>query len=292
MSGKEQFIFEASQARDVQRAGADQAYPNLLEQLPILNAERDDLPKTHGPKVYVVGQLDYDYTSHSRRRNVLAAQKRAGFGEGSNDLVPFLKKENQWLKALTWTVSIDEVPYYAIEPGTFDGERIYQDILENFKGDDMGLLAVSVAGIVKGKISLISGECIPVIRPHEVTFWRLADIVGDREDAENIARFLVRMLPSIRNYGLAVEDRAKNYGVTFSMIVTKLLNSHHVGKYFIESVGVQKSPIYPKGTECWDVTIKLFQASDLNKKQNFQVTVDVSTSTPMFISDILSWNSV
>src|SRR5262249_33961909 len=114
--------------------------------------------------VYALGQLDYDFGSEARRDSFL--QRGLKDPHQPRQLLAHLKENPSDAAGGVWTLLEDATPIYAISPaGPFAAET-YARLQEFLSAQhDEGAERVSIAGVVSGKETLMSGQIVPVIYP-------------------------------------------------------------------------------------------------------------------------------
>ena len=142
--------------------------------------------------VYALGQLDYDLVSEARLDSL--AQTIAGAaGMSRSERVLAIDPrrmlahldEHPWdAAALEWTLGIDGTAIYAVRPqGPFAADA-YKELRRFLREQlDEGVERVSIAGVVAGKATLLTGQVVPVIAPElrAMSSWStaaLADAVA------------------------------------------------------------------------------------------------------------------
>lgn len=100
--------------------------------------------------------------------------------------------------------------------------------------------------------------------------------------------FMNRIYYELRNKGLTPQERATNFAITEAYDLTKCLRRG----LNLQSITVAKSPLCRPESDCWDVTVTLFDPARLMTKPRttYHVTVDVSDVKPVFVVPMLEFN--
>ncbi|WP_375766850.1 hypothetical protein NR798_34910 [Archangium gephyra] len=107
-----------------------------------------------GPPVLVTGALGFDPGTY-QRRDTWNAHSNA-------ELRDYLERVPSDAELVTWTLSIDERPVYAIRPGGPFSRKMYEK-LRGLLLDPPFNGVVTVAGQIAGTATLLNGEVVPVI---------------------------------------------------------------------------------------------------------------------------------
>src|SRR5262249_52054904 len=136
---------------------------------------------------------------------------------------------------------------------------------------------VSIAGTLGGKVTLLTGQVVPVIHPdmRGMFNWRIQDLIAsltkdlpeaERDDVgERIQRIFTRFYYDFRNLGVTPQERALNFSVTVGTNMVRALSrvrfeeTRGAAKRFeLEDVQVVQSPICRPDSDCWDVKLSFF----------------------------------
>lgn len=277
-------------------------------------SEEDDCPTCQkgssaggGKIVYALGTLSYDLGSDTRRRSLSTSLDDKSFYDPAALLKDLKKASNTYLaESIIWTLSIDEVPVYAIRPsGAFAAEG-YKQLLSLL--DDQlteGAERISLPGVLDGHVGLPSGLILPVVVPEfrgmyswtttELTKTLLAgvtaDNLADREEA--IGNFLERVYFEIRNPGQAPQDRALNFAATQAYQVERVFERALKENLQLDGIDVAKSPIARPGSDSWDVKLTFFNPMKRMEEARmlFRFTVDVSDVIPVMVGKVRQWRA-
>ena len=256
------------------------------------------------PLVYALGQLGFDFGTEARRDSI--AQHMEGNPADPNQLLAYLE-ENPWdAEAIIWTLNLDATPIYAIQPqGVFANEgyaRLRQFLREQLTE---GVERISLPGIIIGKVSLMSGQVVPVVRPelrcmYSWTTAALVGAVGGEASEENkeydkrrqgVVSFLERVYHELRNLGLTSQERAINYAATNAFNANKIFESALGANMELDTIEVERSPICRPDSDCWDVKLLFFDPENiLRSRRAYRFTVDVSEVCPVAVGDVRSWS--
>lgn len=268
--------------------------------------------------VYALGQIGYDFQSEARLDSIvqtMAGQAGIATPERSlaydpRRLLAYLE-DNPWDAAsIEWTLSVDSTPLYAIRPvGPFaaDGYRLLRRFLKERLEE--GVERISVPGLAAGKVTLLSGQAVPVIIPElrGMYSWTTAGLVeavvgktpaadgpesnGHAQKSAGVHNFLHRVYHEVRNLGLTPQDRALNYAATNAFEMGQIFESAIKEKMDLDRIHVVPSPIGRPGSDCWDVEVYFFyperQVQTVRKVYRF--TVDVSDNVPVTVGAMRAW---
>ncbi|MGE6740926.1 PatA/PatG family cyanobactin maturation protease [Allorhizobium pseudoryzae] len=259
-----------------------------------------------GP-VYALGTLGYDLGSDTRRRSLLASLDERALHDPAALLKELKKPANAPLaEAITWTLSIDEVPIYVVRPsGAFAAETYKQliGLLEDQLTD--GAERISLPGVLNGHVGLPSGLILPVVVPEArgMYSWTTSELIksvmagvtaekaSDREAA--IGNFLERVYFEIRNPGQEPQDRALNFAATQAYQVERVFENAMKQDLQLDGIEVEKSPIARPGADSWDVKLTFFNPMRRLEEARmiFRFTVDVSDVIPVMVGKVRQWRT-
>jgi cyanobactin maturation PatA/PatG family protease len=271
-------------------------------------------PDGSGPSlVFALGTLGYDFGTEARRDSL--AQHMANPAPNPQDsaqLLAYLEANPDQAAAVIWTLSLDATPIYAVSPnGPFAAaayERLRQFLDEQLTE---GVERVSIAGVIIGKVRLMSGQTIPVIWPelrcmYSWTTAALVEVIAGEPSADNdngeeregyaekvaaVLNFLERVYYELRNLGVTPQDRALNYAATNALIVAGIFEEALKAGMELDTIEVERSPICRPDSECWDVVLCFFDPeSVLHSRKCYRFTVDVSDVCPVMVGKVRSWS--
>jgi cyanobactin maturation PatA/PatG family protease len=195
--------------------------------------------------------------------------------------------------------------------GPFASE-VYQR-LRRFLGEQLaeGVERVSIPGMIAGKVQLLNGHVVPVIRPEirgmcswtkaalvqQVVGGPLPDVASAQEKDARGAReraigdFLDRVYFELRNLGVASKDRAINFAATNAFNIEKVFESAIKQQMCLDAIDVERSPVCRPDSDCWDVKLLFFyperQVQTVRKVYRF--AIDVSDVVPVTVGPVRSW---
>lgn len=259
------------------------------------------------PLIYALGTLSYDLGSDTRRRSLLSSFDEKALSDPSAMLKELKKAQNAPLaEAITWILSVDEVPLYAVRPaGAFAAETYKQ--LVGFLDDHLneGAERISLPGVLDGHVALPGGLILPVVVPEMrgMYSWTTSELVkslmagitaekaADREAA--IGNFLERIYFEIRNPGQEPQDRALNFAATQAYQVEKVFESAMKEDLQLDGIEVEKSPIARPNSDSWDVKLTFFNPMRRLEEARmiFRFTVDVSDVIPVMVGKVRQWRA-
>lgn len=257
--------------------------------------------------VYALGTLGYDLGSDTRRRSLLASLDERALHDPAALLKELKKPANAPLaESIVWTLSIDEVPIYAVRPsGAFAAETYKQliGLLDDQLTD--GAERISLPGVLDGHVGLPSGLILPVVVPEArgMYSWTTSELIksvmagvtaeraSEREAA--IGNFLERVYFEIRNPGQEPQDRALNFAATQAYQVERVFENAMKQELQLDGIEVEKSPIARPGADSWDVKLTFFNPMRRLEEARmiFRFTVDVSDVIPVMVGKVRQWRT-
>lgn len=238
-------------------------------------------------------------------------------GEGANpqdpqQLLAYLE-ENPWdTAAITWTLSLDTTPIYAIQPFGAYAERGYERLRQFLREQlEEGVERISVPGAIVGQVMLMSGQTVPVILPtlRCMYSWTTSALIKaicgnapaesaseqDREAygqrSQSVINFLERVYYELRNLGITPQERAINYSATNALNVEQIFESAIREEMDLDTIEVEPSPLCRPDSECWDVKLTFFNPRQVfqQARKVYRFTVDVSDVCPVSVGRVRSW---
>ncbi|MEM9483310.1 MAG: PatA/PatG family cyanobactin maturation protease [Cyanobacteria bacterium P01_F01_bin.116] len=263
--------------------------------------------------VYALGQLGYDFGTEARRDSI---QQHMGEGANPHDLQQLLAylDENPWdTAAMTWTLSLDATPIYAILPQGAYAEQGYARLRQFFREQlEEGVERISVPGVIMGQVMLMSGQVVPMILPtlRCMYSWTTAALMEaicgnapsrsasdqDREAysqrSQSVINFLERVYYELRNLGVTPQERAINYSATNALNVEQIFECAIREEMDLDTIEVERSPLCRQGSECWDVKLTFFNPKRVYEQARkvYRFTVDVSDVCPVSVGRVRSWS--
>jgi cyanobactin maturation PatA/PatG family protease len=252
-------------------------------------------------KAYVLGTIGYDLVSPSRR-TYFQQQMTNGNPDDPIQMLKFLKASPYEAARIMWTINIDGIPAYVIEPSGPFASLVF-DRLQEFLTDQVNSQSdrVALPGSVYGTARTMSGLELSVLTPEVSGMFNwntqaLLKAVGGKATNEKkqvgLQNFLDRIYFQLRNIGIKPEDRALNYAAT---------NAHRAGEVFEEAVSlglsldkvtVERSAISPPGEQYFDVNMQFFNPTNIHTqaRKNFAYTINVSDIIPVNTGKIRTWD--
>jgi hypothetical protein len=263
--------------------------------------------------VFALGQVGYDLVSEARRDSILQHMGGPGASPWDQAQVLAYLKANPWEAAsVTWTLSVDQTPLYAIAPaGPFSGQAY--EFLRGFLDEQLRgeIEMVSIAGRLGGRARLFNGQVVPVVVPElrGLYSWSTGALVkavigeppaetAPADLREAFARkqaavrgFLQKVYYELRNLGIAAEERAINYAATNAFEIERAFEAAHKEAMELDAIAVERSPICRPDSDCWDVKIHFFypERQVQTVRKVFRFTVDVSDVVPVTVGPMRSW---
>jgi hypothetical protein len=273
---------------------------------------------------YALGQLGFDFGTEARRDSFAQSMDPIRDSNGkaiahgnpydAGQLLAYLKK-NPWDGAsLTWTLSIDTTPVYAILPaGPFAAE--VHERLREFLADMIdGVERVSIPGAAAGSVRLMNGQIVPAIVPElrGMYSWTTNALVQSLlppqtesatdaekvtfaaigiEVANGVRSFLERVYYELRNLGQTPQERAINFAATNAFNIEAVFEHAQKENTALDTIEVERSPICRPESDCWDVKLMFFfpERPPLAPRRVYRFTVDVSDIVPVTVGEMRSW---
>ena len=279
-----------------------------------------------GPQVvYALGTLGVDFGIEARRDSFAqsmgpihndqgALVAANGNPQDTRQLLAYLKK-NPWdAAALTWTLSIDATPIYAIVPaGPYAAaghERLQEFLADMLEGVDR----ISIPGLVAGSVRLANGQVVTAIIPElrGMFSWTTGALVKSlmpiqpeslddagkesfaieaTEVAEGVHNFLERVYYELRNLGQTPQDRAINFAATNAFNIERVFENARKQKMDLDTIEIEPSPICRPDSDCWDVKLMFFfpEREAQSARRAYRFTVDVSDVVPVTVGSMRTW---
>ncbi len=154
------------------------------------------------------------------------------------------------------------------------GERLRGFLGQKIAG---AIERVSIAGVIAGRTTLMTGEQLPLIYPEirGMHSWNTSALVGavvgkepsagtknlKEEFASTTAglrRFLQKVYHELRNLGQSSRDRAINYAATKAFEVGNVFDNETKAERQLHSIDAEPSLACRLGSDCWDVILSFF----------------------------------
>jgi cyanobactin maturation PatA/PatG family protease len=269
-------------------------------------------PAVMDEKVFAIGEIGYDFGTEAR----LDYFTQVMDGEDNHPFDPVhmsrhLTADNnvEQSNALIWTLKIDGIPVYAIEPENQFAVLQYARLVQFLHDQEKdGVERVSIAGHLTGETRLFNGQIIPKFSPvlRGMYNWKskeLAEAVmsasGDEGGADATATtsaiegFLNRVYYELRNRGASSPERALNYAATNAFQIKEVFDDAFAENLFLNKISTEESPVSRPESDCWDVVLEFFNPKErlTAARKLYRYTVDVSDVMPVTVGDLRSWHA-
>lgn len=254
--------------------------------------------------VYALGTVGYDFGTEARRDFLDQSMGTTAHPENIQQLLDYLKALPLARTRIIWTLHIDATPIYAIQPlGTFSDEG-YKQLFDFLSEQIAGKLdRISIPGLVAGKVTLLSGQTVPLIAPeiigmHSWSIPKLMDAVAQNIDGgltdpekDRLKNFLRRIYYEFRNLGVSPQERALNFTGTNAYNAGIIFKSAFEQHLELDGIFVEPSPICRPGSDCWDVKLVFFDPKKRleRARQVFRFTIDVTDVIPVTVGEFRTW---
>jgi cyanobactin maturation PatA/PatG family protease len=255
-----------------------------------------------GPSlVFALGTLSIDFGTEARRDSFKQAMGDSSSPEDLQQLLAYLQDHPYEADRLTWVLSVNLTPVYAIMPvGPY--AAIAYERLREFLADQLDgkVQRVSIPGTSAGGRRLRSGQKVPNLLPElrGMYSWSTAPLVrsvlGDKaapEEVERLHGFLERVYDEHRNLGVSSKERALNAATTNAFQVARIFETTVKQQLELDHIEVVPSTIARPGSDCWDVEMIFFAPRQRTERarQVYRFTIDVSDVIPATIGSVRSW---
>lgn len=262
-------------------------------------------PPGPSSQVYALGDLWYDLGTEAHRDSI--AQAMDPNRNNPSDPVQLLAhlgtEGNEWdAAAVTWTLRVDQVPIYAIQPGGPFASEVYKQLQRYLSAHVEGQIErISVPGYLAGSTALSNGQVVPIIipEPRGMYSWSTAELVRKTTgasaapgQAESTQNFLERVYYELRNLGVTPQERAINFAATRAFHLENVFESASQQELELDRIEVDQSPVCRPESDCWDVRLTFFNPAErLNHaKRVYRFTIDVSDVIPVVIGPLRQWS--
>lgn len=268
----------------------------------------------NGSLVYVIGEIGFDYGTEARRDSITSHIIAAGFGDihpqEQERLAKYLAK-NPWdAESVIWTISLNNVPIYAVRPNGPYAAEAYKLLVEflddnHKKGPNRSSNHVAIPGRIVGSARLLqTGQTVPVVQPEirGMANWSTKELVdstlkgGEKKDKDlvnSLNKILEKIYHEHQNLGILPQDRAINYAASNTTEIKRMImeaKSNDSGRMFFDNIECEPSPICRPGSECWIIKINFFVHDQTDRSRRmYRFTVDVSDVVPVSLSDMQDW---
>ncbi|RFU43283.1 peptidase [Actinomadura logoneensis] len=266
--------------------------------------------------VYALGRIGYDFPTQTRRDSVKQRMGDTAEPEDPADMLAHLDENPSDAEALQWTLNLQGVPIYFLEPRGAYAAQTYE-LLRQFLREQLeeGVERVSVPGVISGVGRHRSGAEIPIVAPalRGMYSWTTEALVsavagsGDGTGAEKksskptagqreavrggVTNFLERVYYEIRNLGLEPRERAINFAATNAFSVEAVYEHAVRQNMELDTIDVEPSPLCPPNSDCWDVKLTFFfpERPVPSARRVYRFTVDVADVVPATIGTMRTW---
>jgi cysteine desulfurase family protein len=254
---------------------------------------------------YPLGTLGIDFASEARRDSVLAEldpNSPTRTVDWAKLAAQLGTDEHRHLSAaVTWTLSQDNTPIYAIQPAGPFTEATYAKLVSILQKQSCNEVEhVAVPGYVtSSKATLLSGQSVPLLVPElrGIGAWKKEDIMRSLTDlptekaSEALRDFLNRVYYELRNLGVTPPDRALNYAATNAFSAFQVFSKAMTQKLDLDGITVERSPICRPESDCWDVKLAFYDPENLNRAGLvFRFAVDVSDVIPVLVDQVRTFS--
>lgn len=261
----------------------------------------------YAEKVFLIGTIGYDFGTEARLdyfTQVMGNQEGHPFDpiQMASHLDHGDNAEQS--NALIWTLKIDGIPVYAIEPDNQFAVLQYARLVEFLDDqENSGVERVSIAGIITGETRLFNGHVIPTISPvlRGMFNWKskaLAQLVmgseaSDTPQSAQLTNFLNRIYYELRNRGAESHERAINYAATNAYQMKEIFDDAFNENLFLNKISATESPVSRPESDCWDVILEFFNPNErlTAARKLYRYTIDVSDLMPVTIGKLRSWHA-
>jgi len=267
--------------------------------------------------VFTFGKIGIAFSNRARFESI---QQHMGKAANPSDPVQVLKylEDHQWdATSIIWTLTLEEVPIYAISVAGPNSGYVVERLTTYLRAQQTEKIdRVAVAGVLGGRVGLMSGELLPVIHPElrGMSSWKIDALVGHAKgtanppkgkkavDIEatqplskqvNMRQFLDRVYFERRNLGLTPRDRAINYIATIVSTLDLAFEDAEEENMQLHSIDATPSLVSRLGSDCWDVKLEyFFRGKDTaTERKVYRVAVDVSDVVPVTVGKLRHWPS-
>ncbi|MDP2572749.1 PatA/PatG family cyanobactin maturation protease [Vibrio penaeicida] len=267
-------------------------------------------------KVFAIGEIGYDFGSEAR----LDYFTQVMGGENAHPFDPVHMARHlstgdnvEQSNALIWTLKIDGIPVYAIEPdnqfAVLQFARLVQFLHDQ---ETQGVERVSIAGVITGETRLFNGQVIPRISPvlrgmFNWTSQALAvSVYGENtnlssgnaesvtaQQTEQMSDFLNRVYYELRNRGEIDGERAINFAATNAFQMKEIFADAFKENLFLNKITADQSPITRPESICLDVVLEFFNPKErlTAARKLYRYTIDVSDVMPVTVGKVRMWHA-
>lgn len=258
--------------------------------------------------VYALGEVGYDFGTDTRQASFLL--QAAKDVREPQHMLEHLADNPSSATGIIWTLNIEGVPIYAIQPsGPYAADGYGR--LRNFLASQLAQEAerIAVPGIIGGSVRLLNRQWVPVIIPElrGMTPWsakaliqsvlgkspaKKQDRMSYEQEAADISNFLERIYYEMRNPGVTPQERAINYAATHAAQVGRVFRETVKAGLKLDAITAERTPLCRPGSDCWDVKLTFFHPSKRLEEARlvYRLTVDVSDLVPVTMGKARQWH--
>jgi len=263
------------------------------------------------PLVFVIGDIGYDFGTEARRDSIRAHMMAAGFGENpehEQKLVDYLEGTPWDASAIIWTITLNNVPIYAVRPDGPYAAEAYARLVEYVK-DKIGpdnRNHVAIPGRIVGKVTLLrNAQTVPIIQPEirGMGNWGTTELVEaavpaekeelsdeERVQRQGLHKILDKIYYEHQNLGIRPQDRAINYAASNTTMLREIIKDADRYNMFFDNIELVPSEICRPGSECWIVKVNFYVPQKANRSRRmYRFSIDVSDVVPVSLSDMRDW---
>lgn len=263
-------------------------------------------------KVYVIGTVGYDFGTEARMDYFSQVMGQGAHPVDPNEMAKHLQDGDnaEQSSGLIWTLKIDGIPVYAIEPenqfAVLQYARLVKFLVDQETHD---VERISIAGYITGEVKLMNGHVVPKISPvlRGMFNWNtnvLAEAAlsspqgnnGQNGNSDNQAKlllenFLDRVYYELRNMGQDSEERAMNYAASNAYQISEVFDDALKESLFLNKISAEKSPVSRPNSDCWDVVLEFFNPKErlTSARKLYRYTIDVSDIMPVTVGKLRKW---
>jgi cyanobactin maturation PatA/PatG family protease len=266
--------------------------------------------------VYVIGKVGYDFGTEAHQDSF--KQLMPAISDPTEDypdgipanpydpcqMVEYLKQNPDEARALIWTLNLENIPIYGLEPVGQYGFEVYAQLIGILDGqtlaeqrpaeewEDAAVECVAVAGTLSsGTVKLFSGHIVPIVeitQPHGLIEWparsdECIEINKNATSSVSLREFITKFQRELLNHGTNPADRALNAAATFFIMQEVDLQAVQ-DNLTVQKFEVKKTPYAQPDADTWNVTLHLSNPENTQEAEE-TLTIDVSDTYPVEVSE-------
>lgn len=260
-------------------------------------------------KVYVIGRLGYDFGTEARLDYFTQVMGTNAHPFNVTDMAKHLQTGDNadQSSGLIWTLKIDGIPVYAIEPDNQFAVLQYARLVNFIVAQETeNVERISIAGYITGEVKLMNGHVVPKISPvlRGMYNWStdaLAKSLTEgsssswQKDSDSstdaISNFLDRVYYELRNRGQSSQERAINYAASNAYQMKEIFDDAYKEDLFLNKISAEPSPVSRPNSDCWDVVLEFFNPKErlTSARKLYRYTIDVSDIIPVTVGALRNW---